>query len=284
MRRDATEVLNDLFERNEDLVFMKAYFDESGKHAQAEMITVSGLILRERECKILNCTWPKAMGDAPLPYHHTDFILGKEPFDFLSETEIDETQKRLIDAIKKQRFMAFGASVTRDSHAKFVKRIHPNPLYRDPWFFVFESAIREIMQRSAAVGITAPISFVFDRQDEFAQRAHQLFNELLTLTDLPYHHRLRTLSFAPKNDVCALQAIDLVVYEMNVFARETMTKKVAPPRWQMEYLRDGVSVDYFNGIVWDDKTLNMIAESKDEEVRALMEQAGSSAASHGPVV
>lgn len=248
--------------------FMRAYCDESGKHAQAEMITIAGLVLRNRDAKILQRQWPKALGDVPMPYHHSDFLARKRPFDGFSDAEIERTQADLIAAISKVEYMGFGASLVRSAWDRHVHKIRP-PELKDPWYFVFESAITEVMDRTAEAGRLGRITFVFDRQDEFKDKATDLYNQIIQLKDLPFWSRLGGLTFEAKDKVCPLQAADMFVYEANLHARETRIKRTQPERWQMRKFREGIAFsDYMGGVIWNDQHVARIAEMRQEELSA----------------
>ena len=243
---------------------MKAFLDESGKHGAAEMITVAGLLYRNREVKILQREWPKALGVIPAPYHHADFLYGKPPFDGIGEPERTHVQERLIDKMSDLDYLGFGASVMRSDLAPFTNRLRSSPAFRDPWFFVFESAISNLMIRTGELGRLGVIDFVFDRQDEFQERAHDIFNTLRSMTQLSYWARLGSLTFSPKDKVCPLQAVDLFTYEVNIYVRETV-KKLNPERWQMRRLRGARDPSTLNGYIWDAENLEAVSRLKEEE-------------------
>ena len=246
---------------------MKAYLDESGKHARAEMITIAGLVFRNRDAKILQRRWPKALGDVPRPYHHANFLAGKHPFDDLTEADKNQTQMSLINALSEVEYMGFGASLIRSAWERHAHKIRA-PELRDPWYFVFECAIQEVMDRTAEAGCRGRIAFVFDRQDEFKDRAFHLYNQILQLKNLPYHSRLGGLTFESKDRLCPLQAADMFVYEANLYARETRVKKTKPERWQMRMIRGGVPPGRIGGNIWGEKQIMDLVEMRQEEMEA----------------
>jgi hypothetical protein len=89
------------------------------------------------------------------------------------------------------------------------------------------------------------------------------------LPALSYRKRLGTIAFAPKEDFCALQAVDIFTYENNGDARDWCIKrgKIGPHRWQIQRLRDGRPAKAMDGIIWGRKLLEDVALLKEEERR-----------------
>ena len=62
---ESLELIEDICSDYELAVFMKAYLDESAKQHEAEMITIAGIVLRNRDAKIVQREWRKALRDIP---------------------------------------------------------------------------------------------------------------------------------------------------------------------------------------------------------------------------
>ena len=200
---------------------MKAYCDESGKHGAATVITICGLLMSSKTCKELQRRWLREAARAPkipLPFHMSDCVVGTKLFEYLREDESTRVamQYRMINTLKGLDIQAYGASLIRAEYKPLESQLRDNPKLRDPWFLMFEGAVLEILDRSKNAGKIHRIDLVFDRQDEFADRALGLFKDILE-TKAAKAERLKTLSFAPKDDVAALQAIDVITYEVNRF-------------------------------------------------------------------
>ena len=143
-------------------------------------------------------------------------------------------QKRMIKTLRGMDMQAYGVIVDRSEYQKVAADIRPNQKLRDPWYLAFEGGIAAMMKGSAEAGKKHGITFVFDRQEKkFALRAHGLYNELIA-SDLPFADRLGTLSFSPKDKVAALQAIDVITYEVNRGFEDE--RKALDSRWQFELI------------------------------------------------
>lgn len=240
------DLIDDLFGFDQLAVFMKAYFDESGKHPQATVISIFGLLLSAKTCKELQRRWFREAAKSPtipLPFHMSDCVAGAKSFAYLKDDEATrfQMQERMIRTLRGLDAQGYGMCVVRADYLANAEKLRKSEKFRDPWFFAFETAITEMMLASEAAGKKHSISLVFDRQDEFSARAHELYDEIVKET-LSFSDRLGSLSFSPKDKVAALQAADVVVYEATKYLAEHRLGN-QPERWQSKLLRKMIHVD-----------------------------------------
>jgi hypothetical protein len=242
---------------------MKAYFDESGKHDAATVISMAGLLMAANTCKELQRRWHREAARKPripLPFHMSDCVCGSKLFGPWRNDEPArlDMQRRMIEAMRGLDMQFYGASIVRAAYKPVADDLRREPAYRDPWFFAFESAIQEMMFRSAATGKNHRVSFVLDRMDMgFTNRAVGLYEELLELR-VSHSERFEGLTFEAKDQIAALQAIDIIVYEMNRHVTDCRLGGM-PARWQAELVFERVSG---NGLVWEKDRLQDLAELK----------------------
>ena len=248
---------------------MKAYCDESGKHEAATVITICGLLMSAKTCKELQRRWLKMAAKSPkipLPFHMSDCVAGSKRFECLKTDEAarEDMQHRMIKTLKGLDAQAYGASVLRGAYKSLSSQMRSGPALRDPWFLAFEATILELLQGSTNNGKPHSIDLVFDRQEEFCGRAHGLFKDILR-TKAAKAERLKVLSFAPKDDVAALQAVDIITYEVNrCFTEQEQADASGAPhsrRWQLEEIRKHIPV---NGRFWNDEGLRALIEKTRE--------------------
>jgi hypothetical protein len=167
-----------------------------------------------------------------------------------------DMQRRMIGALRGLDMQFYGASVVRAEYKPLAADLRERPELRDPWFFMFESAIQEMMFRSAEAGKGHRVSFVFDRMDDgFRSRAFRIYNELLDLK-VTHSDRFGGLTFEAKDQIAALQAIDIIVYEINRHVADCILGG-APMRWQMALIFDTVEGV---GPIWREDRLLDLAE------------------------
>jgi len=253
------EIIDDVFAVDKDTFSMRAYFDESGKHEQAKVVSIFGLLMSADTCKELQRRWLKEASRSPkipLPFHMSDCEVGRKKFaDFDEDTRLT-MQRRMISTIKGLDMQSYGALVFRAEYERVEAQLRPSQTLRNPWFLAFEYGIAAMMKASAAAGKKHRITFVFDRQEEFAIRAHGLYNELLA-SNLPFADRLGTLSFSPKDDVAALQAVDVIAYE----EYRRWSEQELRERWQRTLITELISI---KGALLDAPTLQSLVEDLKE--------------------
>lgn len=236
---------------------MKAYFDESGKHHQASVISIFGLLMSVDTCKELQRRWFREAARTPkipLPFHMSDCVAGSKAFAYLKNDEDArlEMQGRMIRTLRGIDTQAYGIAIIRKDYAGVTVR--PEPRFQDPWFLAFEGSITEMMHASAESGKKHLISLVFDRQDEFRDRAFELYKQLIE-SPVSYRDRVGSLDFSPKDRLAALQAADVVVYECTRYLAEHHAG--VEPRWQLSLLRQVIPI---TGRKFDKASLALLAE------------------------
>jgi hypothetical protein len=242
---------------------VRAYFDESGKHAGAEVITIAGLLMSTETRKELTRRWLREAArrpPIPLPFHMTDCVVGSKRFEYLRADEGIrlEMQMRMIRALRGLDMHAFGASVVRKDFRTVETDLYTTVQLRDPWFLAFEAAIDEMMSRSEEeAGKKHRVSLVFDRQDEFGPRALQLYR-LILKCDLSYINRLGGLTFETE-ELPALQAVDIVAYEVNRNITDARLDSARSPRMQLISLRECIQV---KGTILDEGNLRLLVEDR----------------------
>lgn len=245
MREPAYAIIEDLFSFDGEACFMKAYFDESGKHEQAQILSILGLLMPQRVCKELQGRWMREAARKPvipLPFHMSDCVVGSKRFAHLKDDEDTrlEMQRRMISTFKGLDMQAYGAAVFRRDYEQLRTDIRQDPRFQNPWFLAFEAAIGQVMQFSKKRGKVHRVSLVFDRQDEFKDRAYTLYNQTLA-SPVSYRNRLGGLIFEAKDSIAALQAIDMIVYEGNRAVEDETAGQAC--RWQFELIRKHITVD-----------------------------------------
>ena len=253
------EIIEYLFCFDGIATFMKAYFDESGKHGAAELITIVGLSMSQKTCKQLQRRWlseANKVPKIPLPFHMSDCVCGSKRFGHLRDDEPTrwDMQRRLIKTFRGLDMQAHVAVIVKSEHEKYREELRSDPKYRNPWFMAFEGAITEVMLGTAEGGKAHAIQLVFDQQDEFKERAFEMYNQTLAST-VSYRGRLNGLSFVSKDKIAALQAVDIICYEVNRGVENDL--KGLPQRWQHDLIRDLVPV---NGRKYDKDGFALLIE------------------------
>jgi len=94
-------------------------------------------------------------------------------------------------------------------------------------FLVFQHTLE-----SVCLGAEAPVSFVFDRQDQFRGRAVEIYNSICTKSDLAFRDKLGGLDFQDKDKLRPLQLADYVAYEFYRHTVDVRFRIDRTDRWQ----------------------------------------------------
>lgn len=94
---------------------MKAYFDESGKHKQAEVLTMAGIVASKSSWEKLQNRWMKTLHRLKVetPFHASDCATGTKKFKGLKLEHREEIQAALIDTMKGLHIQAAATSIVR---------------------------------------------------------------------------------------------------------------------------------------------------------------------------
>lgn len=213
-----------------------------------------------KTCKELQRRWLREAAREPripLPFHMSDCVVGSKQFEYLRDDEPTrlQMQERTIRTLRGLDVQCYGIAVVREDYALVAKDIQPDERFRNPWFMAFEGGVSTMMLESAQSGKRHSISMVFDRQDEFRDRAFELYKDVLD-APVSYRDRLGGLSFEDKDKIAALQAVDIAVYETTRFLVECALGN-GSERWQNQLLREMIHI---NGKLLDANGLGLLKD------------------------
>lgn len=198
------------------------YYDESGEYNAAGSLlnmTVGGCVSTLDKFRLLDAQWRKALADEGLPpcFHMADFEAWVPPFDFaLPDGSRDHAKhKRLLNGLLDtmlahvECFYGF-AALTRPVDRS---RAHKEYL-EDCLLGVVSHATRETWDH-----YRQPINLVFAKQQHYPELKIENAIRFYDM-DAEANRRIKGYAFYPAADVCALQAADILAYEMGRFQRD----------------------------------------------------------------
>jgi hypothetical protein len=130
-----------------------------------------------------------------------------------------ELMGKLLDVIYKEPWplFALGCSVEVDVFKKL-----PAPAFDryhgDPWYLALETTVALAAKwlDEHAPNPSEKLRITFDRKDGFVSNARENFNHILDSNWSRKHRLGEVLEFASKDKIAALQAADLLAYEVGV--------------------------------------------------------------------
>ncbi len=209
-----------------------AYCDESGKHLEAKIFIMSGLVAPSTKWDRFSESWLSVLNKKGMKcFHATDCENGYGEFQNMSLAEREAIQECLINVIRRSGIHAISTAIKRVDYAGVAHRLRTDKKYQSIYFLGFEAAVVHMLDRAG----TSEVAFVFDRQKEYQGRAKELFDLMCRHPTYRSASRLGSLVFEPKEKAIPLQASDLFAYESYRFAIDPPTRK---PRWQIRLLRE----------------------------------------------
>lgn len=202
-------------------IALKAYADESGIHDGAERCVIAGYFASPHKWRRFSGDWESYLNDAWPVFHAKEFFgCDGRPLDFQgAERFLDN----LLGVIERHDIYPFaGEVVLRDwrglsygerryltgAYKRPSGKLHGGAPHR-PYQLCFAHAVVEV---AAAVKPGKKVEFVFDRQDQFAPLALELYQG--SEDSLPKEHtrKLGGCTFEKKDDMPPLQVADLLAH------------------------------------------------------------------------
>lgn len=221
-----------------------AYCDESEHHLAPPIYVVSGLLARGPDWYELGRLWRIALREEKLDahgFHMAPCESGhKPPYDMISHAQRMRLQRRFIGIIAKTPVWGFATAVELerikqpDIHVPRKAALGP---YHKPYYQCFQHTVVWIGEQLERGGFPKAecVAFIFDQQQEYQGNAKDLYDEMRQSEDIPYRHRLGSLTFESRMNHCQLQAADVWAYESQRHIREVKLGG-QKPRWQFEQL------------------------------------------------
>jgi hypothetical protein len=240
--------------------FFTAYCDESYTKAGAAYLDqpyiIAGYIAPTKTWKKFDAEWKRLLHGEQLPYFHmadceggyTDLFGHLDLRTPTGRAERDRLQRVFIGAINRFEIYGVAAGIPlshfcqiRDALTKYVVvGSGESKEFLTPYLFAFQGCLSAVLRRLKGHE-EKEVAFIFDRQNEFEARAQRARTTLVNDPNYRHAGRLGPLTYCDKKEALALQAADILAYEVMREMRDPSLK-----RWQRELLdkRRPVVVEY----------------------------------------
>ncbi|HSL22954.1 MAG TPA: DUF3800 domain-containing protein [Vicinamibacterales bacterium] len=191
---------------------MIAYFDESGTHAGATVLSVGGYMAPAEGWAAFDVEWQQALSDYAIEYFRmADFENRQGQFRNWPTNRRVHRLSRLLTIINRHTTASAGMSVDRVAY----ERIFPDALkekVRGPYGLALKGCLASLKRLSKRVKWTDAIQVVFDFGADEAGTIEQ--ETLRVINDNPDESRYLDVRFERKRHVSRLQAADIAAYDM----------------------------------------------------------------------
>lgn len=187
-----------------------AYVDESGTHAQSPVVMVGGFVGPESLWANFEPDWNEVLSNLKVPYFHaSECEAGNGIYQSLSRPLRESLFDGLARVIAKHKPVAITTAVMRwhweETKARGIE------IFDDPYHSCFEFCLQHLSKWAKFNYPDELISLVFERQTQFELGATSIF-DLYNRND-HWGKEFYSLTFSSPQNVVALQAADLIVYE-----------------------------------------------------------------------
>lgn len=190
---------------------MIAFLDESGHSSGTEFFALAAFVAENTDWAAFDRLWQEALHDAGAPYlHMREFAHRVGAFQGWTEEQRRALLGRCVKALNSIPAVAVGAAV---SIADFnALNSEARSALRDPFFCCFQEVVHGVVLNALFEPADTRVRMVFSQQDEFGASAKQLWSVMAET--IYVGHRVGSLEFANMREVPALQAADLLAYEL----------------------------------------------------------------------
>jgi hypothetical protein len=210
-----------------------AFMDESGDSHATSFVALAGITAKDAAWSRFEQQWNEMLRRFEISVlHMREFAHGRGEFSGWSESWRRALLSAALDAILNTGGTVIGAAV---SVAGF-KRLPPNKqtMLQDPYFTCAQAFLRAGVVDAIVDDHGGRVSFVFADHPEFGSRARKLVEAVRRLTD--QGKAIDGLRVGDPRQELALQAADLVAYEIRKFCDTHPPGKTPQFRWPLAQL------------------------------------------------
>jgi len=207
---------------------LTAYFDESGHSATPGFFALAALVAHSDAWPAFEAEWTRVLREWDAPYlHMREFAHRVGPYEAWTEKRRRALLGGCVSAIKATRAVAVGAvldvadfnSLSEEGRARL----------QDPFFCCLQEVVRGAAINGVFEDSDVKVNMVFSAQDEFRGKAELLHESMLRSNDV--RDRIGCLVFEDMRDCPALQAADLIAYELRQHYQLGREDPPRPTRW-----------------------------------------------------
>ena len=212
---------------------LTAYFDDSGTHANSNVVLVAGIFGTEWQLTSLDRLW-KPLIDRPLcgqratlrRFHATDCNASQNEFAGWSRTETDYFSHQLREAILESGVQAYGIAISRKDWDEIVTG-ELRGFLGDAEAYAITQCYVCTLQWAHANTFDPNITFVFDNRPSEIQRRAKTIGDAFEKHSRNPH--VTGCAFLSSYQIRPLQAADLIAWEVYQHANEIFAAGVIQP-------------------------------------------------------
>lgn len=215
-----------------NILDITAYMDESGASSDSDFVCIGGLVAAGEAWEMLEYEWREALEEFEITDFHMKFYAhssGQYKKWKGDQERRNEVYGRFMRLVYDAQAMPFGAVVPMVAWRKWSKTAQD--AMRDPYFICLQYCIDAAAHRAELIGLPRDetIAAVFSRNRPFEAMAGNYWTGIKNAS--PWGDRLGNYIFDDAKRVGALQAADIVAYEIRKYHEDLIKRPGTEPRW-----------------------------------------------------
>lgn len=225
------------------MAMFTGYFDDSGTHRDSLAAVVAGYISTVAQWDRLDCEWHDVLHDAGIEFFHmAEYESRKGPYKDWNDSKRKRVLERLILIIKRRAQIPIGVSVIPSDYQEVLgtaKKL-------SPYSFCALTCIAHVRQWADRYNHHEPIAYVFEDGTCGASELHRMKRDLSRNEPERKHYQFDSLIFQDKKARGALQAADILAYELHKEMKNYIVpgKRLKDPRYSGIELLHGQPIDF----------------------------------------
>lgn len=192
-----------------------AFIDESGTHAAAPATVVAGYLSTEEMWGRFAEEWAQVLGDFGISrFHMTDFANQSSPFGGWAEDQRRDVLTHLFSVINRNVILPFGAAIRTAEYIDVFGKSDAHKFVGGPYGLAATMCFMNVGDVLNDVGVYGEIDYVFEAGAVGAGQIQNTFNANLEDPGQRDRLHLASLTFRTRAEAPALQAADMVAYEV----------------------------------------------------------------------
>jgi hypothetical protein len=222
------------------VVTLTAYFDESGTHKGATALSIAGYIASAEAWAAFDTEWHRALADFGLPYFHmADFVHGIGAYAHWQSAQKNIRFGRLVDIINSHAIQSFGTAVPMEPFDRIFSaeaKAHCGGAYGLAATSTFLTVGQILRSIDEVRPLDLWVAYIYELGAVGSGQVLKVFE--MNRNDPIEAERLRldSLMFQDKRKFVALQAADILAYELYRHYPRQMGLEKRPTRRSLQLL------------------------------------------------
>ena len=210
-----------LFSKADVMIFIAAYFDESGIHLDSTVIVVAGILATTKQWVRFDRQWRKILAKENIKiFHMTDFLSSQGEFKGWIKDRKGPFIDKLTDAIRMHSRFYFVHAVRR-SEFDAVKVGYPT-VNISAYQLCCEQCMTGISHWARKSAKPVSVAVYFEQGNKIMSETIKLFQKVPDSEFLRNKYRINQMTFARKDEQVGLQAADMLAHGIYTYHRKLL--------------------------------------------------------------